>query len=481
MTSPHLHRLPPDKMDVLFDDFATAHSDPSGPNGYLLATTISPEAPRHDPGRLYNFRNSINQFSVRTDLQYKLQYNPGLALDKKEAAAWLDVFAQHHKFVGSLLAAEELQNVGRTNEADWARVYEEWKDVVNALFRGYQNGALAAWTIPCLYVAGRYLRIFAIKADYKIASQRDSGLVFGGMQEEDAFDPSSKNDKLEDAARQINRIFGLCVGDRNPLEDSRKWALYYVATLLFKTHFKLNHISLSKNILRSLSASSTDMPPLSAFPTSHQVPFMYYCGVIHFLEEDYKVAEQYLTSAYNMCHVNARKNIQLILTYLIPTRLLTSHSLPSSALLRQYPSLARLFQPFCDAIRTADLAAFTTALEDGEAEFVKRRIYLTLERGRDVILRNIFRKVFIAGGFEAPKEGDTAPPARRTRIPVDEFAAALQLAGAEISDGDDGVDFDEVECLIANAIYKNLMKGYIARERRIVVLSKAGAFPGTGI
>lgn len=201
-------------MDVLFDDFATAHSDPSGPNGYLLATTISPEAPRHDPGRLYNFRNSINQFSVRTDLQYKLQYNPGLALDKKEAAAWLDVFSQHHKFVGSLLAAEELQNVGRTNEADWARVYEEWKDVVNALFRGYQNGALAAWTIPCLYVAGRYLRIFAIKADDKTASQRDSGMGFGGMQEEDAFDPSSKNDKLEDAARQINRIFGLCVGDR---------------------------------------------------------------------------------------------------------------------------------------------------------------------------------------------------------------------------------------------------------------------------
>lgn len=28
---------------------------------------------------------------------------------------------------------------------------------------------------------------------------------------------------------------------------------------------------------------------------------------------------------------------------------------------------------------------------------------------------------------------------------------------------------------------QNLMKGYIARERRIVVLSKAGAFPGTGV
>lgn len=36
----------------------------------------------------------------------------------------------------------------------------------------------------------------------------------------------------------------------------------------------------------------------------------------------------------------------------------------------------------------------------GEEEFVKRRIYLPLERGRDIALRNLFRKVFIAGGFE---------------------------------------------------------------------------------
>lgn len=28
---------------------------------------------------------------------------------------------------------------------------------------------------------------------------------------------------------------------------------------------------------------------------------------------------------------------------------------------------------------------------------------------------------------------------------------------------------------------QNMMKGYIARDRGIVVLSKAGAFPGTGV
>lgn len=33
----------------------------------------------------------------------------------------------------------------------------------------------------------------------------------------------------------------------------------------------------------------------------------------------------------------------------------------------------------------------------------------------------------------------------------------------------------------ADGCTQNLMKGYIARERGIVVLSKGGAFPGTGV
>jgi hypothetical protein len=83
----------------------------------------------------------------------------------------------------------------------------------------------------------------------------------------------------------------------------------------------------------------------------------------------------------------------------------------------------------------------------GEEEFVKRRIYLTLERGRDIALRNLLRKVFIAGGFEEAKDPNAAP-VRRTRVPVAEFRAAISIGGKET------MDSDEVECLLANMIYK---------------------------
>lgn len=80
---------------------------------------------------------------------------------------------------------------------------------------------------------------------------------------------------------------------------------------------------------------------------------------------------------------------------------------------------------------------------------MKRRIYLPLERAHDTCLRNLLRKVFVAGGFEEPKpETPEAPPVRRTRVPVAEFTAAVSLSSKQT------VDSDEVECQMANMIYK---------------------------
>ncbi len=201
------------------------------------------------------------------------------------------------------------------------------------------------------------------------------------------------------------------------------------------------------------------MPTLEAFPRSHIVTFKYYVGVIQFLEEDYAQAEENLTSAWHMCHRSATRNIELILTYLIPTLLLTRQQLPSPRLLSPYPRLGSLFAPLTLAIRIGSLSAFDTALAEGEHEFVKRRIYLTLERGRDICLRNLLRKVYLAGDLD--EEGK-----RNTRIYVKDFAAdfaaAIRLGESGGSgesmdvemDGSAGANNDEVECLVANMIYK---------------------------
>jgi COP9 signalosome complex subunit 12 len=81
------------------------------------------------------------------------------------------------------------------------------------------------------------------------------------------------------------------------------------------------------------------------------------------------------------------------------------------------------------------------------------------------VLRNLFRKVFVAGGFEPLKDGQTEQDRiRRTRIPVEEFTAAVTLSlrrtdsDSAMQNGggraEDAIEKDEVECFLANMIYK---------------------------
>ena len=59
---------------------------------------------------------------------------------------------------------------------------------------------------------------------------------------------------------------------------------------------------------------------------------------------------------------------------------------------------------------------------------------------------------------------------RSTRISLHMFHCAVRLVGIR-------VEVEEVECFIANMIYKGLIRGYISHERQMVVLASNGAFP----
>lgn len=228
-------------------------------DGYLLATTITPVPPRHNPSQLHEVVRSSNAQQIQGDARYATIYNNALSLPKTEAQIWLDVYVAFWKVAVEVVTAEELVNQGRAEDANWSRVYEAWKEVANALIRGYSNGGFAAWSVPCLYVAGKYLRIFAIKADEHTARFK-SGVIFANGFQDDIASALGNHDKLEDAARQINRIFSLCINDRcvtqfqlsspwsedaysapcrAPIDESRKWAIYYTINLLFKTYFKV--------------------------------------------------------------------------------------------------------------------------------------------------------------------------------------------------------------------------------------------------
>lgn len=194
-------------MDALFDDFKHAHSQESGP---LLATTITPIAPPEDPNRLRKFYRESDDYSIAADVRYQItHYDRSVQIKKQEANAWIEVYIAFWKALSPILDAGE-----GASRADWSRVYESWKEVTNTLIKGYNAGHFEAWTVPCLYIVGRYLRMFAIRADANAkAANGGMQMTTGGFQDDIASDVG-KNEKLEDAARVINRIFTLCISDR---------------------------------------------------------------------------------------------------------------------------------------------------------------------------------------------------------------------------------------------------------------------------
>lgn len=192
-------------MDFIFQDFSTATAEG---NGYQLAQTLSPELPAETLKIIWN---STNHNDARGYIRRNLKnVSSPLKVSNQEIDAWTDVFLSYWTAVGAILAVQG--DIIAPGKPSWASVYQAWKDMTLFLKRGYQEFGFEAWTIPCLYTAGKYLRVFAIKADDERGlNAADSGAAALG----DDFDPEMEaHQTLEECARHLNGLFSLCLTDR---------------------------------------------------------------------------------------------------------------------------------------------------------------------------------------------------------------------------------------------------------------------------
>lgn len=251
-------------MEPVFQCFQRGYGNG---DGYALSDTLSPIPPASQPDRLSNFFRSTNFSNVKRDCKQGLLRNSEVGMTEEEYNGWVEVYVAYWKAVGELLAADAapksnskvryisfppyycpifleynscniwvdsssvqitslLLRVTKITAAitntlfrstqltflqpAWTRTYDAWKELTSVLHRGYSNHGFPSWTLPCLYVAGKFLRIFAIKADEGTSTTTSAVTSFG----DDLNPDSEKNEKLEDAARQLNRIFNLCLSDR---------------------------------------------------------------------------------------------------------------------------------------------------------------------------------------------------------------------------------------------------------------------------
>jgi hypothetical protein len=174
-------------------------------SGRELGETLSPLAGGSSrvrqelPSRPY-----IGSAEIRDRLSDLTEQNP--IFTKAEANAWSDVYAAHWATL------VELFKIANNQDGSPQRVYDCWKEVTSALVKGYTSNTFPSWTVPCLYIVGRYLRTFAQHADH--AEPNGQGTTFESNMKDDIVTDTSKNERLEDTARIINRIFTMCISDR---------------------------------------------------------------------------------------------------------------------------------------------------------------------------------------------------------------------------------------------------------------------------
>eukprot|EP00057_Strongylocentrotus_purpuratus_P023407 XP_011677881.1 PREDICTED: PCI domain-containing protein 2 [Strongylocentrotus purpuratus] len=129
--------------------------------------------------------------------------------------------------------------------------------------------------------------------------------------------------------------------------------------------------------------------------------------------------------------------------------------MPKTSLLEKYDLMQ--FADIAKATKTGDLRLLTSAMSKNEAFFIKCGVYLIIEKLQTITYRNLFKKVQLMLNTH--------------QVPIDAFETALKFTGLE------DVDKEEVECILANLIYKNYIKGYLSHQHQKLVVSKQKPFP----
>ncbi|KAH9762915.1 Enhanced ethylene response protein 5 [Citrus sinensis] len=310
--------------------------------------------------------------------------------------------------------------------------YLAFEKSANAFIQEFRNWE-SAWALEALYVIAYEIRVLAERADRELASNGKSP------------------EKLKAAGSFLMKVFGVLA---------------------------LGTVHLCRSVIRSIETAR--IFDFEEFPKRDKVTYMYYTGRLEVFNENFPAADQKLSYALINCNPQSEANIRsvsavlivMILKYLIPVKL-SIGILPKDWLLEKYNLVE--YSNIVQALRRGDLRLLRHALEEHEdhcnqnneffppfKRFLRSGVYLVLEKLELQVYQRLFKKIYII-----QKQKD---PSKAHQMKLDVIVKALKWLEMDM-------DVDEVECIVAILIHKNLVKGYFAHKSKVVVLSKQDPFP----
>ena len=266
------------------------------------------------------------------------------------------------------------------------------------------------------------------------------------------------NPCLRDSQNSITRGFTLVKKDRKPLTDpsTRKLTIFAVTNVLFKIYFKLNTLQLCGKLINLVETRDT-MENLTLFPVSDVVTYKYYVGRLKMFEDQYEEARECLKFALQYCPRRCTRNRQLILASLVPIEMALG-VMPSQKVATEYG--LNVLVDIGEAVERGDLRSFNNLVQRQRPTFIRLGVYLVIEQLKIVVYRNLFKRI--------QRIADS------TRLSLHMFQEVTTWLG-------ESMDLDEIECILSNLIFKNIVKGYLSHQKRVMVIGKSDPFPITSI
>lgn len=268
------------------------------------------------------------------------------------------------------------------------------------------------------------------------------------------YEEGLKSKQLDEVANSFRTYFSICQSTKVPPPDSKVMGMYFALIYLFKVFFKLNKLQPCSSLLRPVHSEHSKLPPISSFPKSQQVEFKYYEGRFCIYDQQFTRAEACLELALKHCPAQSISNKRKILMYLIPVKAWRG-VFPTRDLIQKY-SLNE-FGDLLEAVRNGRIGEYISLMESKRNYFIKQGIYVMMETLKLLAYRNLFLQAYRI--------------LNDSKISLNHFLTALKVSGVP------NFSIEELECILANLIFKGWVKGYISSHKKILVLSRADPFP----
>ncbi|KAI0172270.1 thiolase [Hypoxylon sp. FL1284] len=216
---------------------------------------------------------------------------------------------------------------------------------------------------------------------------------------------------IEVTAEIMQKFFTTCLTDRSSPRygqpTGKKVGVYIFANKTLKLLTMNQKSYMAAQLLTNIMAKS---PPLSYYPASQRVTYLYFLGRFHVNHTHFSRAAACFQEAYLQTPPHFQNHRRLILTYLIACNFLQGR-LPSQALLQrpEAQSMAPFFSQLALSVRTGNYILFQHTLKQHEPWLRSKGLPLLVGLQynlRVLIWRSLARRTFLLT-YEPPAEGES--------------------------------------------------------------------------